>query len=70
MFNMHSTMQRTNKNGVLSLLHELTLKTGTIYILSALPTDYRIYTKARKNGPHVSEYLSYPVHVEANLPLG
>ncbi|KFY41169.1 hypothetical protein V494_03177 [Pseudogymnoascus sp. VKM F-4513 (FW-928)] len=30
---------------------------GTTYILSALPKDYRIYTKARKNGAHVDRYL-------------
>ncbi|KFY52155.1 hypothetical protein V496_08615 [Pseudogymnoascus sp. VKM F-4515 (FW-2607)] len=29
----------------------------TTYILSALPKDYRIYTKTRKNGTHVDRYL-------------
>ncbi|OBT65514.1 hypothetical protein VE03_04959 [Pseudogymnoascus sp. 23342-1-I1] len=29
----------------------------TTYILSELPEDYRIYTKARKNGTHVDRYL-------------
>lgn len=42
----------------------------TTYIFSALPKDYRIYTKTRKNGTHVSQYLNYQVNNEANVTLG
>lgn len=55
LFYVNSAIQKANKNGTsFFLLHKITWMTDTTYILSALPKDYRIYTKTRKNGTHVS----------------